>query len=118
MDCPLPKSLLAVCSDQFGAAGEAQFLDDFSHILGVVAVDDQQRILGVHNDKVFNADQGHKFPGAVDVVVAGVDGQMAFALGYVAVAVAAQAGVDLVIIERGPGAEIVPTEFGREAAEV
>ena len=39
-------------SDQLGAAGEAQLLHDLAHILRVVAVGDQQRVLGVHDDQV------------------------------------------------------------------
>ena len=105
-------------SDQFAAAGEAEFLDDLAHVLGVVAMDDEQGIVGVHDDKIFNTHQGNEFVGAVDVVVAGLDGQMAVGLGHVAFAVAAQAGLKLVLVERGPGAEVVPTEFGREAVEV
>ena len=55
---------------------------------------------------------------AVDVVVAGVESHVAFGVGHVAFAVAAQPGLNLVLVERGPGAKIVPTELGRDAVEV
>ena len=44
--------------------------------------------------------------------------EMASGIGHVAFAVAAQAGLKLVLVERGPGAEIVPAEFGGQAVEV
>jgi hypothetical protein len=40
-----------------------QFLHNLAHILRVIAVGDQQRVFGVHNDKVFNAHQRHKLLG-------------------------------------------------------
>src|ERR1700728_883044 len=55
-------------SDQFAAAGQAEFLDDLADVLRVVAVRDEQGIVGVDNDKVFNADQGNKLFGAIDIV--------------------------------------------------
>src|SRR5208282_925868 len=105
-------------SDQLGAAGESQFLDDFAYILGVVAVGDQQRILGVHNDQVLHAYKGDKLLGAVDVVVTGVEGHVAFALGHVAFPVSEQPGLKLVLVKRGPGAQVVPTEFSRDAIKI
>ena len=63
--------------DQFGAASDAQLFHDFAHVLGVVAMCDQQRILCVHNHQVLHADQRDKFLRAEDVVVAGFDGDVA-----------------------------------------
>ncbi len=79
---------------------------------------DQQRVLGVHDDQVLHAHQGHEFAGAEDVVVGRVDGHVAPGVGDVALGVAAQAGLNLVLVERGPGAEIVPAELGGDAVEM
>ena len=105
-------------SDEFGATEQPQLFDDLAYVLRVISVGDEQGVFGVDDDKVFNADQSHEFPGAVDVVVAGLEGHVALGFGNVAFAVAAQAGLSLVLEERGPGAEIVPAKLCRQAIEV
>ncbi len=78
----------------------------------------QQRILGIHNHQVLNADQRNEFLGTVDVVVPRFDREMAVGLGNVSIAVAEQPGLHLVLVERSPGTQIVPAELCRQAIEM
>src|SRR5580692_8013187 len=89
--------LLRRSLDQFAAARQTQFLDDLADVLRMIAVGDEKRIFGVDDDKVFNANYGNKLFGAVDVVVPCLDGEMAFGFGDISVAIAAQAGFELVL---------------------
>ena len=63
-------------SDQLIPPRKPQFLHHLAHILRVIAMRNQQRILGIHNDQVLHAHQRHKLFRAVDVVVAGLNGQV------------------------------------------
>src|SRR5260370_13983334 len=70
----------ALQSDQFIAAGDTKLLHHPAHVLRVFAMRNQQRILGIHDHQVFDADERYKFLGAIDVVVAGLDSDMAVGL--------------------------------------
>src|SRR5580698_9775622 len=97
--------------DEIRSPRRREILDDLSHILRVLAVGDKQRVFGLDNNQVFYPDQSHKLLGTEDVVVSRVEGHDAFALGNIALFVAAQPGGHLVLVERLPGAEIVPAKL-------
>src|ERR1019366_10154654 len=101
--------------NQLAEANLAEFLDDFSDVLRTVAIDNQEGVLGIDDDQILYTDQSHKFASAVDVVVNGVDGHVAFGVGDVALAVTAQSGFELVLVKRGPGTKIVPGKLSGDA---
>ena len=78
----------------------------------------QQRILGVHYYQVLHPHHRHKFLGAEDVVVVRLDRHVPAGIGHVALGVAAQPRLKLVLVERSPRAQIVPTELGGNAIQV
>ncbi len=115
--CGINESCVASRLDEFGA-DDSEFLYDLAHVLGVVAMGDEQGVFGVDNDEIFHAQQRHKLLGAVDVIVSSLDRKVAVGFSDIPFAVAAQACLHLVFIQRSPGAEIIPAELGGKAVEL
>src|SRR6266404_5254215 len=92
-----------------------QMLHHLADILRLVERGDEQRVFGLDNHQVTHADQGDKFAEYVNIIVLRVQGKSAgrrhriptttFCLRYV------------VLMQRGPGAEVVPSEVGGQTED-
>jgi len=87
------------------------------HILRVVPVRNQQRILRIHDHQVLHAHQRDKLLRAEDVVVRRVDSKVPPA-SVTLPSASPRKRVSSCTLERGPAPEVVPTEFGGYAIEM
>src|SRR6266404_1662627 len=92
-----------------------QMLYHFADILRLIECGDEQSVFGLDNHQVAHADQGDKFAEYVYIIVLRVQGKSAgrrhriptatFCLRYV------------VLMQRGPGTEVVPSEVGGQTED-
>src|SRR5450432_2732059 len=108
-------SLMALAADssafalyQVDTLDRRQALDHLPYILATVAGSHQDGVLGLNHHDVVDAHEGDKLLWTVRVVAVRIDGQAARGFHDIFVGVGREALGDLVFVERGPRAEVVP----------
>src|SRR5262249_12388986 len=88
----------------------------FTHVLGIGASRHQQSVVGLDHYGVVYPNNRHKLSGRVDIIAAGIQGKDALAGNQVAVSRSAFG--DMVLVQRGPRAQIVPAKLRPKAVYV
>src|SRR5882672_11351240 len=103
-------------SDQFVQLLLVEVLHYLADVLRLITRGDEQSVVGFHHDQVVHSNHGDKLSRSVDVITGSVQREDALARNQVAVPRSAFGVV--VLMECGPGAEIVPSEIGWQAKDV
>src|SRR5208282_5110619 len=90
-------------------------LHHFAYILRLVEGGDEQRVFGLDNHQVAHADQSDKLSGSVNVIILRIQGKTARRRDQASVARFRLRRV--VLVQRGPGAEVVPSEVGGQTED-
>src|SRR5438045_6905598 len=91
-------------------------LDDFAYVLRLLTRSDEQRVAGIHYYQIVDAHSSHKFPRRVDIIAAGIEHEAGVAFEHVAPI--SRFLLQLMLIQRCPGAQVVPSKFGRNAEQI
>src|SRR6266404_6104394 len=92
-----------------------QMLYHFADILRLIERGDEQSVFGLDNDQAAHADEGDKFVEHVNIIVLCVQGKSAGRRHLILTA--AFCLRDVVLMQRGPGAKIVPSEVGGQTED-